>query len=66
MILTPWPPVIHLLPTRPIYPKQAGKAAAKPLYRDPVFDGAADASLCYNRQEHKWLMFYTNRRATLA
>jgi hypothetical protein len=45
--------------------EQTGKVAAKPLFRDPIFDGAADASLCYNRQEHKWFMLYTNRRATL-
>src|SRR5260221_12424110 len=40
-----------------------GKVATKPLYRDPVFDGAADPSIIYNRAEKKWLMFYTNRRA---
>jgi alpha-galactosidase len=42
-----------------------GKVAAKPLFRDPVYDGAADPSLCFDRRERKWLMFYTNRRATL-
>lgn len=42
-----------------------GKVAAKPLFRDPVFDGAADPAVVYNRQEHKWYMLYTNRRATL-
>ena len=41
----------------------AGKIAAKPLFRDPVFDGAADPVLCWNRAEKKWFMFYTNRRA---
>lgn len=45
--------------------EEGGKTAAKPLFRDPVYDGAADPTLCYNRQEHKWFMFYTNRRATL-
>ncbi len=39
--------------------------APKPLYRDPVLDGAADASLVYNRGLARWEMFYTNRRATL-
>lgn len=39
------------------------KVAAKPLFRDPVYDGAADPVLCWNRGEHKWFMFYTNRRA---
>lgn len=42
-----------------------GKVAPKPLFRDPIFDGAADASLCWNRQEKKWFMFYTNRRANV-
>jgi hypothetical protein len=34
-----------------------------PLYRDPVFDGAADPSLIWNDQEQAWWIFYTNRRA---
>ncbi len=41
------------------------KVAPKPLYRDPVYDGAADPVLCWNRQEKKWFMFYTNRRANI-
>lgn len=40
-----------------------GKVAAKPLFRDPVYDGAADPAVVWNRREHKWFMFYTNRRA---
>lgn len=39
--------------------------APKPLFRDPVFDGAADASIVYDRAEKAWKMFYTNRRASL-
>lgn len=39
--------------------------APKPLYRDPVFDGAADVSTVYDRAAKEWKMFYTNRRATL-
>ncbi|MBN2183241.1 MAG: family 43 glycosylhydrolase [Sedimentisphaerales bacterium] len=42
------------------------KIAPKPLFRDPVQDGAADPVLCWNRAEKKWFMFYTNRRAKLA
>ena len=34
-----------------------------PLYRDPVFDGAADPSLVWNDKERAWWIFYTNRRA---
>jgi len=45
--------------------RQPGKVAAKPLFRDPVFDGAADPVLCWNRAEKKWFMFYTNRRANV-
>jgi sucrose-6-phosphate hydrolase SacC (GH32 family) len=40
-----------------------GSVASKPLYRDPVYDGAADPVLVWNRQEAKWWIFYTNRRA---
>jgi hypothetical protein len=41
------------------------KAAPKPLFRDPIHDGAADPSLIWNRATRKWMMFYTNRRADL-
>ena len=40
-------------------------AAPKPLYRDPVHDGAADPSIVRDRSTGKWYMFYTNRRADL-
>jgi hypothetical protein len=36
----------------------------KPLYRDPVTDGAADVSIVFDQARHEWVMFYTNRRAT--
>ena len=42
--------------------RKAGKPPA-PLYRDPVFDGAADPSLIWNDQERAWWILYTNRRA---
>jgi hypothetical protein len=38
---------------------------ARPLYRDPVFDGAADPVLIYHRGEGAWWMIYTNRRANV-
>jgi len=38
--------------------------ASKPLFRDPVYDGAADPALVWDRAGKKWLMFYTNRRAS--
>jgi len=43
----------------------ATDTASKPMYRDPVFDGAADVSIVYDRAARLWKMFYTNRRATL-
>ena len=49
----------------PPRPAQPGKVAAKPLFRDPVHDGAADPVLCWNRAEGKWFMFYTNRLANV-
>jgi len=42
-----------------------GKKADKPLFHDPVFDGAADPTVIWNRREKKWFMFYTNRRANV-
>ena len=46
-------------------PGPEGKVAPKPLFRDPVHDGAADPTLIWNRAKHEWWMFYTNRRADL-
>src|SRR5262245_66013302 len=42
-----------------------GEVAAKTLFRDPVYDGAADPTVIWNQAEKKWFMFYTNRRANL-
>lgn len=42
-----------------------GKIADKPLFRDPIYDGAADPVLCWNIAKKKWFMFYTNRRANV-
>ena len=40
-----------------------GPVAPKPLYRDPVYDGATDPVLIWNPQLRQWWMFYTSRRA---
>ncbi|MBP3356923.1 MAG: family 43 glycosylhydrolase [Rikenellaceae bacterium] len=40
-----------------------GRAADKPLFRDPVYDGAADPVVVRNRESGSLYMFYTNRRA---
>lgn len=37
--------------------------ASRPLFRDPVHDGAADPVVVANRQTGTWWMLYTNRRA---
>jgi GH43 family beta-xylosidase len=42
-----------------------GKIAPQPLYRDPVFDGAADPVVIYSGSYGRWYMYYTNRRANL-
>jgi len=39
--------------------------ADKPLYRDPIHDGAADPCVIWNKKEQLWYMFYTNRRANI-
>ncbi len=43
----------------------AGPVAAKPLYRDPIYDGAADPTVIWNPLVKHWWMFYTNRRANV-
>lgn len=39
--------------------------APAPLYRDPIFDGAADPTVLYNAKENAWYMYYTQRRANV-
>jgi hypothetical protein len=41
-------------------------AAAVPLFRDPIHDGAADPVVVWNRARKTWWILYTNRRADLA
>ncbi|HEY3291526.1 MAG TPA: glycosyl hydrolase [Anaerolineae bacterium] len=36
-----------------------------PLFRDPIYDGAADPTIIYNRAEKTWWILYTNRRANV-
>jgi len=42
-----------------------GASAPSPAYRDPLFDGAADPVLIWNRMRGTWWMLYTQRRAKL-
>jgi hypothetical protein len=39
------------LPTILLAQQQQGKLAAKPLFRDPVYDGAADPTVIWNQQK---------------
>lgn len=41
------------------------KPAPKPLFDDPVYHGAADPVIIYNKAKKKWWMLYTNRRASI-
>lgn len=45
---------------------EGGVLAPQPLYRDPVFDGAADPCLIHDPARGLWVMFYTVRRANVA
>jgi sucrose-6-phosphate hydrolase SacC (GH32 family) len=38
---------------------------SKPIFVDPVLDGAADPTVIWNAGRREWWMFYTNRRAHL-
>ena len=44
-------------------PETAPRRAAKPLFRDPLYDGAADPVVLWNPHRGRWWMYYTNRRA---
>ena len=39
--------------------------APTPLYRDPIYDGAADPTVLWNPLTKTWFMYYTNRRANM-
>ena len=39
--------------------------APAPLFRDPIWDGAADPAPVWNHQVNEWWVYYTQRRATL-
>jgi hypothetical protein len=43
----------------------ADKVAPKPLYRDPIMDGATDPTIIWSPADKKWYMFYTSRRANV-
>jgi hypothetical protein len=57
--------LISGLPAILLAQEQKDKLAAKPLFRDPIYDGAADPTVIWNQNEQKWFMFYTNRLANV-
>lgn len=46
-------------------PAAIASGTPAPLYRDPVYDGAADPVLVWNPSRKVWWMFYTQRRAKI-
>ena len=40
------------------------QTAPAPLFRDPIWNGAADPTISWNTREKAFWIFYTNRRAT--
>lgn len=52
-------------PAPDMAPAPRDPAAARPLFRDPVHDGAADPVLVWNPLRGRWWMFYTDRRANV-
>jgi predicted GH43/DUF377 family glycosyl hydrolase len=46
-------------------PEVIATSASAPLYRDPVYDGAADPVLVWNSEKRVWWMYYTQRRAKI-
>jgi hypothetical protein len=63
-----WLPALGLLLLAGAVPAQEAfseRTPPAPLFRDPVFDGAADPSLIWNDKERSWWIFYTNRRANV-
>lgn len=46
-------------------PEKKLHIAPAPLFRDPIYDGAADPVMVYNKEKKEWWMFYTQRRANV-
>jgi len=49
----------------PLFGQPQDGPAAAPLFRDPIYDGAADPVIIWNRQEKCWWLLYTQRRANV-
>lgn len=44
--------------------EKESKFVEAPLFRDPIYDGATDPTVIWNKEENCYFMFYTQRRAT--
>ena len=55
--------IVLLLLLSEILIAQEIQIAPAPLFRDPVYDGAADPVVIWNNVEKNWWMLYTQRRA---
>jgi hypothetical protein len=44
---------------------QEAPPAPSPLFRDPIYDGASDPVIIWNREERNWWLLYTQRRANV-
>lgn len=58
-------PLLVLVACTTPTPRCAPERTPAPLYRDPVYDGAADPALVWNPFRRVWWMLYTQRRAKL-
>jgi sucrose-6-phosphate hydrolase SacC (GH32 family) len=54
-----------LMPAMPALAQNDIHKAPSPLFRDPIYDGAADPIVFYDHQQKEWVMLYTQRRANL-
>lgn len=65
LILSACLAVLPLLAARAEAPDIPVEKAPAPLFDDPVWHGAADPTVIWNEARRQWLMYYTQRRATL-
>jgi hypothetical protein len=50
---------------RPAEARSEVRQPPSPLYRDPIYDGAADPTVVWNHTEGAWWIVYTQRRANI-
>jgi Glycosyl hydrolases family 43 len=60
-----FPVLLYVLCASVVQISYGQRTAPKPLYDDPIYHGAADPVIIYNKKAKKWWMFYTNRRASI-